>query len=176
MYGVWPGAVTDVRAEHHADPRYEPPKLTEIVWRHGAAQLADPDVREVIEGEFAARPPLDQLPHSSAIRYDSMQEVMRLIELTGDVRNLFAAFFLGEIAKIAGTIEAAGRPGVAGMRLEDKRAPYAAQWREELDRLAAHAPAPDLDKWQEGFPADRAEAFCLAKVGEPREDFRKRSR
>ena len=46
------------------------------------------------------------------------------------------------------------------MGLEDRWAPYAAQWREELDRLAEHAPAPDLGKRPDGFPADRAEAFA----------------
>ncbi len=51
-----------------------------------------------------------------------------------------------------------GRSGDGVVR-ERQWAPYGAQWQAALDRLANHAPPPDLSNRPDGFPADRAEAF-----------------
>ena len=79
--------------------------LTEIVWSH--VQFQDPDVRARVEGDYAAGPPLEQVPHPDQYRYESMAEVMRLVNVVGDVRNLYAAFFLGDVEKITGPVSTA---------------------------------------------------------------------
>ena len=53
----------------------------------------------------------------------------------------------------------AGRPGVTGVRLDQRWARNAEQWEAELDRLAGQAPPPDRRSRPAGFPRDRAEAF-----------------
>src|SRR5260370_618 len=42
-----------------------------------------------------------QLAHG---RFPSMAEVMRLVHVVGDVRNLYAAFFLGEVERLTGPV------------------------------------------------------------------------
>ena len=80
--------------------------LTEIAWRGIAPRAGDAEVRGVVEGEYAIHPPLppDRMPHPAISRYPSMAEVMRLVHVVGDIRNLYAAFFLGEVEQITGPI------------------------------------------------------------------------
>ena len=78
--------------------------LTEIVWSEVESRTGAEDVRALIEGEYAAGPPLppDRMPHPAQDRYPSHAEAMRLLDVIGSVENLFAAFFLGDVEKIAG--------------------------------------------------------------------------
>ena len=81
--------------------------LTEIVW--SGVPVADPAVRSVVEREYASEPPLQpgEMPHPRDDRYASLAEVMRLLHVVGDVRNLYAAFFLGDVEKITGPVSVA---------------------------------------------------------------------
>jgi hypothetical protein len=83
--------------------------LTEIVWSDILPLVDDPALRDVIEGEYASQPPLppNWMPHPGERRYASMAEVMRLLSVVGNVRNLYAAFFLGDVEKITGPISLA---------------------------------------------------------------------
>ena len=81
--------------------------LSEVVW--SGVPYWDPAVRTAVEGDYASEPPLpkDQMPQPSRRRYPSMGEVMRLLHVVGDVRNLYAAFFLGDVEKITGPVKVA---------------------------------------------------------------------
>jgi hypothetical protein len=83
--------------------------LTEVVWSGVLPTAGDLDVRRVIEGEYASQPALalGRLPHPADRRYASMAEVMRLLHVVGNIRNLYAAFFLGEVELITGPISLA---------------------------------------------------------------------
>ena len=75
--------------------------LTEIVW--SGVWPWDPALREAVEGEYATEPPLPMhlMPHPFIDhRYESIAQVKQLLALLGDVRNLYAAFFLGEVEMI----------------------------------------------------------------------------
>ncbi len=48
-----------------------------------------------------------QVQRCGDARCPSLAEVMRLVHLVCDPRNLFAAFFLGDVAKIVGRISLA---------------------------------------------------------------------
>ena len=83
--------------------------LTEVVWSGTSYQ--DWSHRAEVEGDYArsqAALPPEQMPHPSGQRYPSMTEVMRLLHLLGgDVRRLYAAFFLGQVEKILGPVSVA---------------------------------------------------------------------
>jgi hypothetical protein len=83
--------------------------LTGIVWSDVLSRVSDPALRAVIEGGYASEPPLrpGQMPHIAGRRYPSMAEVRWLLHAAGDARNLYAAFFLGEVEKIAGPVSLA---------------------------------------------------------------------
>ena len=81
--------------------------LTEIVWSGvpsgpGGARRGRGRVRQ------RAAAAGGRVPHPAQHgRYASMAEVMRLVHVVGDVRNLYAAFFLGDVEKITGPISVA---------------------------------------------------------------------
>ena len=78
--------------------------LLHIAW--SGVPFRDPQVREEVEGEYATLDPLplDQMPHPAEREYASIAEVRRLAQVAGDWRNVPAAFFLGDVEKIAGRI------------------------------------------------------------------------
>jgi hypothetical protein len=89
--------------------------LTEVVWP--GVRPGGPAVRAKVEREYSSDAPLspDRMPHPAETRYPSLAQVMRLVHELGDVRNLFAAFFLGDIEKITGPLggAATGSPRAA---------------------------------------------------------------
>jgi hypothetical protein len=79
--------------------------LTEIVWSRVSPRVGQRRVREAIEGDFVRAEALGAgMPSVVRRRYPSYAKVMKLLQAVGDVRNLYAAFFLGEVEKIAGPI------------------------------------------------------------------------
>jgi hypothetical protein len=80
--------------------------LTEIVW-------SGPDA--AIGGGYGLEPSLGagRVPDLAWDRYVSMAEVMRLLHVAGSARNVFAAFFLGEVEYGTGPVSLAvmGSPG-----------------------------------------------------------------
>ena len=81
--------------------------LTETVWSAVLPLVKDPALRGVIEGMYATLKPLAQVPDLSHRRYRSYNDVMRLLRIVGNVENLYAAFFLGQVEKISGPIAVA---------------------------------------------------------------------
>jgi hypothetical protein len=76
--------------------------LDEVVWSSVAARVNDPALRADVEGPaYAALPPITVLP-ASRRRYDSYAQAVRLVSIVG-IRNLYAAYFLGDVTKIRGT-------------------------------------------------------------------------
>jgi hypothetical protein len=49
----------------------------------------------------------DPMPRLAWDRYASMAEVMRLLHVVGSARNLFAAFFLGDVEQVTGPVSLA---------------------------------------------------------------------
>jgi len=87
---------------------------TEIVWASARSRFSDQDVRSVIEGEHARQKMLRRrMPRAADRRYPSMAEAVRLVDLVGDVRNLAAAYFLGDLEKITGPVGEAAAGGPA---------------------------------------------------------------
>ena len=77
--------------------------LTRTVVRNGELDVAA--VRRIIEGRYRGWLPLHQLWLKK--NYPSMAEAVRLIHVVGGVQNLYAAFFFGDVEKIAGPISLA---------------------------------------------------------------------
>lgn len=77
--------------------------LDEIVWSRVAPRVAEPALREEVEGPGEIdKPALASVdPPSLHRRYPSYAEAIKLVSLVG-IRNLYAAFFLGEVDRIAG--------------------------------------------------------------------------
>ena len=150
-----------------------------------ARRLATWTSAAVIEGEYASEPPLapGQLPHPARRRrYASMAEVMRLLHVAGNVRNLYAAFFLGEVELITGPIGlavmgspraplSAGEVAAVVARLNAMPAAERQQLRislfsdasqQEIERLLTQRGANVLAVWGRGQrgrdPADAAPA------------------
>jgi hypothetical protein len=60
-----------------------------------------PEIREAVEGpEDAKKPPIPVKPASQR-RYASYPEAVKLVNVVG-IRNLYAAYFKGDVAKIGG--------------------------------------------------------------------------
>lgn len=75
--------------------------LDEVVWRNVEPRVNDPDLRKKIEGPAnAALPPLTVAP-ARRRRYPSYTQALKLVDVVG-VRNLYAAYFLGDVEKIGG--------------------------------------------------------------------------
>lgn len=73
--------------------------LDEVVWSAVAPRVADPTLRTDVEGSvFAALPPMAVAP-ASRRRYASYSQAVKLVNVVG-IRNLYAAYFLGDVAKI----------------------------------------------------------------------------
>ena len=78
--------------------------LTEVVWSEVSPLASDGDdeLRQVIEGDYAREPELgSQMPSVTGLRYPGYDRAMELLRAVGDVRKLYAAYFLGEVEKIA---------------------------------------------------------------------------
>ena len=101
--------------------------LTEIVWSGVSLRVGEPGLRQVIEGAYASEPPLDPaaMPSIARQRHASYAEVMKLLHVVGSVRNLYAAFFLGDVEKITGPVGLAvlGLPQAPGELAEGVRWP-----------------------------------------------------
>jgi hypothetical protein len=82
--------------------------LTEMVWVAVEPHVADPDLRRVIEGEYASLPALGEMPPIAALRGSSYADTMSLIHLAGGIENLVAAYFLGEMDRLVGPDDLAG--------------------------------------------------------------------
>jgi hypothetical protein len=75
--------------------------LDEIVWENVAPRVNDPELREAVEGpENAKLEPIKVLP-ASRRRYPSYTEAVKLVNVVG-IRNLYAAYFQGDVKKIGG--------------------------------------------------------------------------
>jgi hypothetical protein len=73
----------------------------EIVWENVAPRVNDPQLREAVEGPANAKlKPITVVP-ASRRRYDSYAEAVKLVNVVG-IRNLYAAYFQGDVAKIGG--------------------------------------------------------------------------
>ncbi|EJN07233.1 hypothetical protein PMI42_07945 [Bradyrhizobium sp. YR681] len=75
--------------------------LDEIVWEHVAPRVKERELREAVEGpEIAKLEPIVVQPASQR-RYASYTEAMKFVNVVG-IRNLYAAYFKGDVAKIGG--------------------------------------------------------------------------
>jgi hypothetical protein len=103
-----------------------PTLLTEIVW--AGVNPRDIAARRVVEGPYAVYPALarEAMPGIEMIRYASMADVMRLVHLLGgdvtkpyggDLRNLYRAFFLGEVELIGLAIMGSPQAPLPGAEL-----------------------------------------------------------
>ncbi len=73
----------------------------EIVWENVAPRVNDPQLREAVEGPANAKlKPITVVP-ASRRRYNSYAEAVKLVNVVG-IRNLYAAYFQGDVAKIGG--------------------------------------------------------------------------
>ena len=75
--------------------------LDEVVWENVAPRVNDPKLREAVEGPANAKlDPINVLP-ASRRRYPSYAEAVKLVNVVG-IRNLYAAYFQGDVKKIGG--------------------------------------------------------------------------
>jgi hypothetical protein len=75
--------------------------LDETVWSAVAPHVSDPALRSDVEGPvYSALPPMNVAP-ASRRRYPSYAEAVKLVNIVG-IRNLYAAYFLGDVKKIKG--------------------------------------------------------------------------
>jgi hypothetical protein len=143
--------------------------LTEIVWRDVEPGAGQTPLRQVIEGEYAQLQRLDPLPSPRHHRYSTFAETMKLIHVVGSVHNLYAAFFLGDVASITGPISVAvmGSPAaplpageVAALVRRLNAMPdahrrrlrislYADAARQKIERLLTEAGADVLAVWSD---------------------------
>lgn len=73
--------------------------LDEVVWANVAPRVNDPALRTDVEGAtYAAQPPITVRP-ASRRRYASYSQALKLVNIVG-IRNLYAAYFLGDVDKI----------------------------------------------------------------------------
>ncbi|MFK4501129.1 hypothetical protein ABIF86_005420 [Bradyrhizobium japonicum] len=73
----------------------------EIVWENVAPRVNDSRLREAVEGPaYAKLKPITVKP-ASRRRYASYAEAVKLVNIVG-IRNLYAAYFQGDVAKIGG--------------------------------------------------------------------------
>jgi hypothetical protein len=73
--------------------------LTETVWSNVASRVAEPALRRQIEGPIDSKKPRIDVPSVSARRYESYDQAIKLVNIVG-IRNLYAAYFLGDVEKI----------------------------------------------------------------------------
>jgi hypothetical protein len=82
--------------------------LDEIVWEHVAPRVKERELREAVEGpEIAKLEPIMVQP-ASRRRYASYTEAVKLVSVVG-IRNLYAAYFQGDIEKIGGDTAKIGK-------------------------------------------------------------------
>jgi hypothetical protein len=73
--------------------------LDEVVWANVAPRVDDPALRADVEGPtYSALPPIVVKP-ASRRRYPSYTQAIKLVNVVG-IRNLYAAYFLGDVDKI----------------------------------------------------------------------------
>jgi hypothetical protein len=73
--------------------------LDEIVWSAVASRVTDPSLRADVEGPtYSTLPPITVAP-ASRRRYASYAQAVKLVNIVG-IRNLYAAYFLGDVSKI----------------------------------------------------------------------------
>jgi hypothetical protein len=77
--------------------------LDEVVWSAVEPRMGDQALRERVEGPvYAALPPITTaIKPASRRRYRSYRQALKLVEVVG-IRNLYAAYFLGDVEKIDG--------------------------------------------------------------------------
>ncbi len=84
--------------------------LTEVVWTNVEPRVGDHDLREKIEGPQLAAEPAITIPHAGELhRYASYTEVLKLVDRVG-VESLYAAYFMGLIDRIGGTLPTSAHP------------------------------------------------------------------
>ncbi len=165
--------------------------LTEIAWSDDLPRVSDPASRAAIQGEHALEPSPrpDPMPRPAFDRYASMAEFMRVLHVAGSARNLFAAFFLGDVDKVTGPVSLAvmGSPRaplpageVAALVARLNAVPAAERQRlrislfadapqEEIGRLLAEPGADILAVWTAGGRSAGAasEAGAASQAGSP---------
>ena len=73
--------------------------LDEIVWSAVAPHVTDQKLRDEVEGPaYSSLPPIAVQP-ASRRRYKSYEQGVKLVNVVG-IRNLYAAYFLGDVTKI----------------------------------------------------------------------------
>ena len=75
--------------------------LTEIVWSNVEPRVNNPDLRAKIEGSTYSKLPPIKVKPASRRRYPSYTEAIKLANIVG-IRNIYAAYFLGDVKKIGG--------------------------------------------------------------------------
>jgi hypothetical protein len=87
--------------------------LTEIVWSGVLPRVSGPAPHAGIGYAVEPSSRAGQVAGLACDRYASMAEVVRLLHVAGGARNVFAAFFLGEVDEVIGTVSVAvmGTPG-----------------------------------------------------------------
>ena len=159
--------------------------LTEIVWSGALPPVSGPGPGAGVGGGYGRGPSLGAWD-----RYVSMAEVIRLLDVAGSARNVFAAFFLGEVDKVTGPVSLAvlGSPGaplaageVAALVARLNAVPAAERRRlrislftdaaqEEIGRLLAEPGADIVAVWtagaasQAGVPAETGLPSARAAV------------
>ena len=78
--------------------------LTEIVWSNVEPRVNDKELRKKIEGPIYAKLPPIKVRHPSRLRAASYTQAVRLVNIVG-IRNIYVAYFLGEVEKIGGTVK-----------------------------------------------------------------------
>jgi hypothetical protein len=73
--------------------------LDEVVWSAVAARVTDPALRAEVEGPVYSKLPSMTVTPASRRRYPSYAQAVKLVNVVG-IRNLYAAYFLGDVAKI----------------------------------------------------------------------------
>ncbi|WP_441237661.1 eCIS core domain-containing protein [Bradyrhizobium sp. 930_D9_N1_4] len=82
--------------------------LDEVVWENVAPRVQDPALRLAVEGPVYAKEEPINVISASRRRYPSHAEAMKLVGIVG-IRNLYAAYFQGDIDKIGGDITKIGK-------------------------------------------------------------------
>jgi hypothetical protein len=72
---------------------------TLIAWANVEPRVNDPGLREKVEGPTYAKLPAIKVKHASRRRYASYAQAIKLVNIVG-IRNLYAAYFMGETDKI----------------------------------------------------------------------------
>jgi hypothetical protein len=73
--------------------------LTETVWSNVASRVAEPALRQQIEGPIDSKKPRIDVPSVMLRRYESYDQAIKLVNIVG-IRNLYVAYFLGDVEKI----------------------------------------------------------------------------